>query len=1196
MYLKRLEMSGFKSFANRTEVAFVPGITAIVGPNGSGKSNVTDGIRWVLGEQSAKSLRGAKMEDIIFAGSSTRKPVGFCEVSITFDNTEQRFPYDYAEVSITRRIYRSGDSEYFLNKQPCRLKDINELFMDTGIGKEAYSVISQGRIDEILSTKSEDRRAIFEEAAGIVKYKTRKREAEKKLEGTAQNLARIRDLIHELESQIEPLREQSQVATQYKTWKQELKENEVGLYVHKISELHEEWAQTTKEVERLSDQQIALSTELAQRDAELSACKHLLLEKEEAWDQQQSELLLSSEQLEKAEGQQRVITERIFNQENSLQNEQQQAQQNEEEIHTLQKAREQMTQLLGEKEQEWQLAEEKLQKLSQQLQELLGDEHQQLAHLENQWQEQESHRLIIENEQKHAREQVEELDEQIDLAVREEEQWQNKWMKCEQHLQDLQEQRVSKEEQIANLVRQYQQQESAMHEVVETERNSALTVQKIQQDVTKVRSKYESLKEIQDSHDGFFYGVKEVLQARDQGLQSLQKVEGAIAELLEVDAKYETAIETALGNASQHLVVADEETGRSGIQYLKAKQLGRATFLPLDVIKPRSLSTDVIAQLEKQEGFVGIASRIVRTKTRFQPVIDNLLGTVLIAKDLPTANQLARQLHYRYRIVSLEGDVVNPGGSMSGGSRQKNRSNILGRTRQLTELAQQLEEKEHHLHKEEQQLRQYQVGKEQVMAQLEQLRAQGEQLRQQAQELKTQEREREMEAINIQERLDQVNLQIKVMTEKREGLSDQQLHQNEEIQTIQSTLVKWQQEITQMKEQIQKNSQTKETTLAQVTEAKVQVAKCKQALEHEQQTEQRYTEQWKRLVLANDQMRDNITAHLTRLQSYQTEQKTELQQLSNLRENKEQAYERVQVAKYQREQLQKDREQQELQVRELERQVKKKQETLHQQEVRTNRLDVELNHCLQKLSEEYEMSYERAKESVEIPENPGKIERLVRSLKQRIAALGEVNVGAIEEFERLHERFLFLQTQEEDLLQAKDQLYEMIDQMEGEMGSRFAETFNLIREEFQEVFVQMFGGGQADLRLTDDEQLLQTGIEIVAQPPGKRLQNLSLLSGGERSLAAIALLFAVLRVKPVPFCVLDEVDAALDEVNLSRFTRYMREFADHTQFIVITHRKQTMEGADVLYGITMQEWGVSSLVSVQLEKFTGEQEVAVTTE
>lgn len=1196
MYLKRLEMSGFKSFADRTELVFVPGVTAVVGPNGSGKSNVTDGIRWVLGEQSAKSLRGNKMEDVIFAGSDSRKPVGICEVSLVLDNSERRLKLDFAEVRITRRVSRSGESEYFLNQKPCRLKDITELFMDTGIGKEAYSMIGQGRIDDILSTKSEDRRAIFEEAAGIVKYKVRKKEAEKKLEQTEQNLTRIYDLIYELESQVAPLEEQAEKATRFKELKQELEQVEVGLYVYKIETLHQHWLEISQEVKELSQRQMALSTLISKREAELEEYKCLQMDHDAQLEQVQAELLKVSEDLEKTEGLREVQLERNRSRQQAQGQLQERMKLFRQDLARLQEEKKQLTERLSEKQAKLREVEASIQTIQEQLHLLVGDEQKQLDHSIAKLQRLKNAQVVLQNEQHYTIQGMEQAIEQI-------EQFTSEKKRLQEGIAEEKEQQIRVKQRLAETTQTVDQLTAQLVYLRERQQqNEELESQlrkqqkKGEQIYHRLCSRRDVLQEMEKKHTGFFQGVKSILTARDQGIASLQQVHGAVAQLLVVPEKYEAALETALGGALQYLVVEDEQTARQGIAYLKEKGLGRATFLPLDVIKERKISPHEIQQLQKMAGWLGVAADLVETSPRYSSLVSYLLGMVIVAETLEQANQIARKLQYRYRVVTLDGDLVNIGGSMTGGSRQPSKSNLLGRSRQLESLEQQVVEQKEQLEQLNDRVRKVEEQKKKTQHELEEIRQQIEKSRLREQALQSEQREREKQIQQMEQSAVQLSTAQQEAHRRLVELERQKEEQVKRNDQLEQEIHQLAQQVAISKEQIKERETIKEQTQQQLTRQKVMEAELRQEVSNLQENLERIEQERRRLAqqlaTAEQEQYDLME------QQNQSEEILEqlVKQIEQLRKDKLAIQEKVAKARAIREQMVQQRNEKEEEIRKERATLQKEAERLKDCEVKANRMDVELNYLLQKLAEEYEITFERAKEEHSHPEDPKKAERRVRSLKREIASLGEIHLGAIEEFQRLRERLSFLKEQEVDLTQAKQSLFEVIKRMEEEMGKRFYEAFSLIRQEFQTVFVQMFGGGRADLHLSDPDNLLETGIEIVAQPPGKKLQNLTLLSGGERALAAIALLFAVLQIKPVPFCVLDEVDAALDEANLTRFTRYLRQFANQTQFIVITHRKHTMEGADVLYGITMQESGVSKLVSVRLEEYDRYSEVASTEE
>lgn len=1184
MFLKRLELAGFKSFADKTELEFVQGITAVVGPNGSGKSNISDGIRWVLGEQSAKSLRGGKMEDIIFAGSDARKAVNYGEVSLTLDNSDQALALEYNEVTVTRRIHRSGDSEYFINRQACRLRDITELFMDTGIGREAYSIIGQGRIEEILSTRSEDRRGIFEEASGIVKYKSRKKEAQKKLDETEQNLLRIHDLVSELEDQIEPLREQSEKALKFKTFKEELKTSEISMYVHQIEELHRAWKEAGDQYSSLESEQIELSAVVGRHDAHLE--KHRLESRrlEEEVDALQQSLLHYSAEFEKSEGQGELLRERKRN---------------------LEQQREQLTRQLEaggrkrtEKETELAGLQEKFRTVGGQLelaQQSLKLEEENLQGVSvgtsGELEERLKGELLdVLNQAAQARNDIRYLEQQIETAGRRLERLSEDQDKWQEQKAQLDEQRREMESRLQQAMQAVSEAREKYIRVSADLKNRQLLTEELTQSLRKweqkrdaVASRRGAFMEMQNDYDGFQHGVKEVLKARGRR-DGLRGIHGAVAELIKVPAEIELAVETALGGALQHIVVENETLGRQAISFLKLRQAGRATFLPLDVIRPRSMSQHEKNTVSGLSGFVGVAADLVRYDDQYDAIVSNLLGSVIIAKTLEEANAIAARNQYRFRVVTLEGDVVNAGGSMTGGSLQKKTTSLLGRQRQIDELEQEMQESERQVVDLREQLAKLREEGASRQQEQEELRQVGEQRRIDEQQIRAEiaqhgnaERNLESQQSVFAQDRDMHHAEIREHEAKKLELIAKGEALQEEIAALQEA-------IRQAEAARKANESAKEALQGQLTELKVTVATAAQEKELLQEQFRRLKAELEALRLEEEAARQSLVSVELELESNGRETTVQIENFNFNKMKKQECAEQMDIKRAARSEWLQKLELEENETREQRNRLKQVEDQMHQMEVRANRLDVELDNLLKKLSEEYELSFELAKERYPVPEDIVGMQNAVKELRRKIAQLGEVNLGAIEEFQRVNERFEFLSTQKADLMEAKATLYQVIHEIDSEMSKRFRVTFDAIREQFVDVFARLFGGGRADLILADPDKLLDTGIEIVAQPPGKKLQNLQLLSGGERALTAIALLFAILRIKPVPFCVLDEVEAALDEANVSRFAQYLREFSQETQFIVVTHRKGTMEEADVLYGVTMEEGGVSKLVSVRLDE------------
>jgi chromosome segregation protein len=1180
MYLKRIELTGFKSFADRTELEFVRGITAVVGPNGSGKSNISDGIRWVLGEQSAKSLRGGNMSDVIFAGSDTRKAVNFGEVSLTLDNMDKTLPLDFSEVTITRRVHRNGDSEYLINKQPCRLKDITELFMDTGIGREAYSIIGQGRIEEILSTRSEDRRGIFEEASGIVKYKSRKKEAHKKLEDTEGNLLRIHDLVSELDKQIEPLKDQSEKAESYKTLKEELKNKEIALYVHQIEGVHTSWTQTNERLAVLRDEQLSLSTFVSKHDAILEDERQALIRLEELLEKLQDELLRCSEETEKSEGYVELLAERRSHLERNREGlaqslaaaearfEQASAEEADLKGKRVQVEAE-LTTLTSKRDDE----EERLAladgstEVEERLKADLFDTLNAMAQARNDIRYGDGQREVLERRVTRIKEEEVKWREQLDALKAKREQLDQRLAEVTKMLTTVRDRYVSEGARSGELQRKLEEAQAA--------------VRRFEQKREALVSRRDTIKELQNDYDGFQHGVREVLKASKRG--NLQGVHGAVAELISVPAHLETAIETALGGALQHIVMEDEKNARTAITYLKQRQSGRATFLPLDVIRARHMPESDRRMLEQAEGFIGVAAELVGSESKYTAIVSSMLGNVLLSETLEQANRIASKLQYRYRVVTRDGDIVNAGGSMTGGSLQKKSASLLGRQRQLEELEKEIKEAEAARELSRAEVDDLKKELAQVAQNIEQLRDQGEQERLREQQVSGEHQQLQQDEKLLEEQHAALTGEKAAFNAEAGGLNTTREEAETRLAALTAEEQRIQNRIREAEELRRKSLSAKEELQATLTDLKVSIARLEQDRSALDEQENRQRTELSRLVAERKQFKQALELNDEEAAKALEESVEHRERLNELRLQKKQYTENIEFKRADRAEKHRELERKEGETKEQRAKLRSVEESLRQADIAVNRMDVELDNLLRKLTEEYEMGFELAKERYPVPEDIPGTQNEVRDMKRKMTLLGEVNLGAIEEYKRVYERYHFLSEQEHDLIEAKTKLHGIIREMDEEMSKRFRTTFEEIRKHFVVVFSRMFGGGRADLVLVEPDRPLDTGIDIVAQPPGKKLTNLQLLSGGERALTAIALLFAILNVKPVPFCVLDEVEAALDEANVARYAQYMREFSDLTQFIVVTHRKGTMEEADVLYGVTMEEGGVSKLVSVRLE-------------
>lgn len=1181
VYLKRIEIAGFKSFAERTVIEFERGVTAVVGPNGSGKSNITEAIRWVLGEQSAKSLRGGKMPDIIFAGAQNRKPLNIAEVTVVLENSDHFLPLDFTEISVTRRYRRTGESDFYINKQACRLKDIHELFMDSGLGRESFSIISQGKVEAIFNSKPEDRRGIFEEAAGVLKYKQRKKKAEQKLFETEDNLSRVQDIIYELAEQLIPLEQQSKVANNFLMLKEELTKIDVQLTTHEIIKTKAIWEEKQSSLTVLGEKLQEASRKIYDLEEVLSQLKSRRNRVDQNIENQQQQLLQMTELLKQTEGQKQVLVERSKHMQQSTNDSQFSLKEITDQLINYRLELNELQQKIEQKQRQKQqlvdwieLSEQEVEKYSKSSKELLeelrsqyvetmqeqANTNNELKYLERQYQQE-----SVKNQQ--AIQKHEALESQLEQAIKINDELEKSVSKLEQTLSQQRENYLSEQEQLKRMQLDLENKQKQMYQSMNL--------------VQQIKARQKSLQEIQENYSGFYQGVRLILKHRNQ----LNGIVGAVAELIEVPNVYTLAIETALGATMQHVVVEEEKDGREGITFLKKQRGGRATFLPLTTLKPRNIPNKIVERMQEIPGFLGIASNLVHYETRLTNIMQNLLGTTVLAENLESANCLAQSLNYQYRVVSLEGDIMNAGGSMTGGANKKgSQGSIFSQTQELQSLTEKLVQVQEQSVSHETNVQKIMNEIQKKEIKVDKLRTEGETIRFKQQEYQNKQTNQTDLIVRLKKEKglfefesNELHQFLTDYQQKKERLIQQQNFWTDEKERLNQEMQQIDQEASQMEEKklaaierynqlqadravvteqlVHFNTQQKEKQ-HQIDDAIVKKGSLNQQLQtlndsssNHQQTEQNLTIQIKQYAEKKAELEEAITKEKNSRQSLQ-EQMTECESCL-AEENKQQ------------------------------------QELLTEQtkeEVEKNRAEMKLDTALQYLQEEYNITFERAATQYQ-PINDQEISRQkVKQLKREIDRLGPVNIASIDQYEQVNSRHEFLVTQRDDLLNAKNQLSETMNEMDEEVKIRFNETFEAIRTQFKLVFPNMFGGGRAELMLTDPNDLLNTGIEIEAQPPGKRLQSLSLLSGGERALTAIALLFSILRVRPVPFCVLDEVEAALDDANVVRFGRYLSNFEAQTQFIVVTHRKGTMEAANALYGVTMQESGISKIVSVRLEE------------
>ena len=1172
MYLKEIEIQGFKSFADKTKVIFDQGVTAVVGPNGSGKSNITESLRWALGESSVKSLRGGKMPDVIFAGTESRKPLNYASVVVTLDNNDGFIKDAGQEIRVERHIYRSGDSEYKIDGKKVRLRDIHDLFLDTGLGRDSFSIISQGKVEEIFNSKPEERRAIFEEAAGVLKYKTRRKETESKLQQTQDNLDRLEDIIYELDNQIKPLKKQAENARKFLDLEGQRKAIYLDVLVAQITEnkaelelTEEELAQVQElltsyyqkrekleeENQNLKKQRQDLQAEMAKDQGSLMDLTSLIsdLERKLALSKLESEQVALNQQEAQArlaalEDKRKSLSKEKSDKESSLALLEENLIQNNQKLNRLE------AELLAFSDDPDQMIELLRERFVALLQEE-ADVSNQLTRIEN---ELENSRQLS---QKQA-DQLEKLKEQLasakEKASQQEAELETAKEQVQKLLADYQVCAKEQEEQKTS----YQAQQSQLFDRLDSLKNK--------------QARAQSLENILRNHSNFYAGVKSVLQEKDR----LGGIIGAVSEHLTFDVRYQTALEIALGASSQHIIVEDEESATRAIDFLKRNRAGRATFLPLTTIKARTISSQNQDAIASSPGFLGMADELVTFDTRLESIFKNLLATTAIFDTVEHARAAARQVRYQVRMVTLDGTELRTGGSYAGGANRQNNSIFI--KPELEQLQKEIAEEEASLRSEEASLKTLQDEMARLTERLEAIKSQGEQARIQEQGLS-------LAYQQTSQQVEELETLWKLQEEELNRLSDGDWQvDKEKYQERLATIASDKQNLEAEIEEIKSNKNAIQERYQNLQEEVAQARLLKTELQGQKRYEvadiERLGKELDNLDIEQEEIQrllqekvDNIEKVDTELLSQQVEeaknQKTNLQQglIRKQFELDDIEGQLDDIASH----LDQARQQNEEWIRKQTRAEAKKE-----------KVSERLRHLQSQLTDQYQISYTEALEKAHELENLNLAEQEVKDLEKAIRSLGPVNLDAIEQYEEVHNRLDFLNSQRDDILSAKNLLLETITEMNDEVKERFKSTFEAIRESFKVTFKQMFGGGQADLILTEGD-LLTAGVEISVQPPGKKIQSLNLMSGGEKALSALALLFSIIRVKTIPFVILDEVEAALDEANVKRFGDYLNRFDKDSQFIVVTHRKGTMAAADSIYGVTMQESGVSKIVSVKLK-------------
>lgn len=1181
VYLKSIDAYGFKSFAEHTHVDFDNGVTAIVGPNGSGKSNITDAIKWVLGEQSAKSLRGSKMEDVIFNGSKERKKCQYAEVKLTLDNHSRKLNIDEDTITVERRLYRNGDSEYYLNKERTRLKSVLDLFLDSGLGKEAFSIISQGKVDEVLNAKPSDRRYLIEEAAGVLKYKKRKKEATQKLDETEQNLNRVEDIVFDLEARVEPLREEAAIAEEYIALKEEMKKSDITVTVYDIESLNKDFKKLEQEIEHFQYQK-------EQKTNELDAMTFELNEKKKSRDQISNQiqndnkaLVDATESLERFTGQLEVLKERQKNSDATNERLEEEKQASQMRINKITEQIKEIDVELKEFKDRYQALVQEINGLEGQLSNKEGTFEEKIEQLKDRYYQLMTEQSDINNDIRFLEDKLathQEKQSRLDGRQKEVyEELQRVWEDKSTYTEKLQ----SVEKELQETTEKYKSDHKLLKSKEQAYKDTESKLYQAYRYTEQMKTRINTLKSMQDEYSGFYSGVKHVLKEK-----SLNGIEGAVAEIIDTPSKLTTAIEIALGASLQHIIVKEEKDARLAIKYLKDKKLGRATFLPMNVVKKRFIPQSVIEQINDQQGFITVASDGVKYDEKYRNIVEHLLGSTIIAKDLETANQLARLIQFKHRIVTLEGDVITPGGAMTGGGKEKKASllsqkdelkttedkyqNFMQQTTQIEEnvkvLKQEVQNIEQSLTETQEKGTELRAKEHEVTLQLDAVLAKEKRLKDENETfefekndgynfVKGQEtlQEKQNKLVNIKQDIEKIDNEINQLNA---SLS----HSKDSEKTIQNTLNEKRSNLAVEKERNRLKEQDKKRLKEDLNEYEHTLTKINDQIE---------------LINSDDYMGSGQFEKVESQIQLFTDKKQEIETKMMDNQNKYKS-------------IQEEIEQIEHDTQSMHQSISGLETGLQDMVSKHSKIDIMIEHQLTHLNETYQLTFEKAQSLYEMPEDISEARKTVKLTKMSIDELGHVNLNAIEQFKEVNERYTFLSDQRTDLLEAKETLEQVILEMDGEVSTRFKETFDEVNHHFGNVFKSLFNGGRAELQLTDKD-ILDAGVEIVVQPPGKNRQYLSLLSGGERALSAISLLFAILKARTAPFVILDEVEAALDEQNVIRYAEYLDQLKSETQFIVITHRKGTMSYADSLYGVTMQEAGISKLVSVNLKSIKEEE-------
>ena len=1182
MYLKRLEMQGFKSFADKTVLEFMPGITSVIGPNGSGKSNISDAIRWVLGEQSMKSLRGSKSEDIIFAGTQNRKSLGFAEASLVFDNTDGKLPVEYTEVTVTRKIYRSGESGYYINKTPCRLKDVLELFMDTGIGKDGYSIIGQGKIDEILSNKSEDRRHIFEEAAGIVKYRVRKVESEKKLEHTKLNLLRINDILSEIESNIEPLRIQSEKARKFLDLREELKSIEVGLFLYNIESYKEKLQkviedneilksqneEASNKMQEISDLKEKLKQEIDDITNNIENMQNLGFESEKEKERLNSEINISKERITNNKENDNRYNAEIEEIKLRIKDLEEEKKAKLDKKNNLFTNKEKFQKELEEKEKELEEANKKLSSKELEIEEkkkIVSD------NTDAKYEKQANISTIEAN-----LENIEKRKKQIATEI-------------DFNISELDSTRLTKEE-IAKVFFEIEDKKNkatkSLNEISSKSEETERKIKEYDDTINKLSSEYrikesrlKFLKETEREKEGYIRSVKNLLLDCEKDNSLKKGLHGVLASILKTPKEYETAIEMTLGAALQNVVTETEQDAKKLVEHLRKNNLGRASFLPISTVKGKKLEK---YNSKNINGIQGIASDLVEYNKKYEQIVLSFLGRTVIVDDMDTAIALAKQNNYSFRIVTLKGDLINPSGAITGGSVAQKTVNILGRAREIEDLEKELKKINSKIEKIQQEKEKYLNDSESVLEEINSLEKS-------LQEIDIVYAADKQKLIAVEENIDRIQKRLEKLKTEKEELEKQKEEEIKNKEQEEADIKKISEENIELNAIIEQFANLNKDNQTYIDDLNMDVTNLKISVSSFDESESSIDEMVERINLDIENNNSSIESKIKQKENIKLDNETLENNIKELLEKINEIDEKVNNSGNQVNELKAQRIEKNNSLSKAEKNYESQFEVIEglkeqivKIDVKKSKLEQDIEDVVNKLWEEYELTPNNVGE-YQKPENVQSTTKQVNKLRSQIKELGSINVDSIEEYNTTKQRYDFMCEQRLDLEDGIAKLKKVIQDMTSTMKTQFATQFEIINKNFGEVFKELFGGGKAELILTDPENILECGIDIHVQPPGKKLQNMTLLSGGEKAFTAIALLFAILKINPSPFCVLDEIEAALDDVNVFRYADYLKKFTNNTQFLVITHRKGTMEAADTVYGITMEENGISKLLSMKLK-------------